>query len=399
MNNIAGNSRKVNIMGLAANCPVTSENPHEAAGIIGAASSFWPAQIKAPDVAAQAAARGPGRGAPYLLDSREQVDNDLEIKAARRRRKSGRSSRQLVASLRSLGRHKVASAVSECGSLIVYQCEDCSGQAARRLHTCDNRLCPWCASRRSSRIANRIAPIVAAFSRPALLTVTIKNGSDLLERFTHCRSSWSKLARRKEFKASFLGGVAFVESTYNLQTEEYHVHIHALVDGRMPQKEISRLWEQITGDSFIVDIRAIRDGHSLDAAKEACKYPTKLADINGLPHLVEEYLDALKGRRLMWGWGHCFGVMGQLEAEEKECEKEELRIEQEVLDGIERLCPHCGSLDGLAVANVKPWRLEVAVRVGRGWWVRAECAGDIAARWRVNYSMLGREAIRGLGDG
>ena len=50
------------------------------------------------------------------------------------------------------------------------------------------------------------------------------------------------------------------ENTYNELTKEWHPHIHmfALLDDWMDQEQMSKTWHEITGDSFIVDIRKVK---------------------------------------------------------------------------------------------------------------------------------------------
>lgn len=207
-----------------------------------------------------------------------------------------------------------------------------------------------------------------------MLTLTVKNSFDLGERNNHIRASWSKLVRRKQFRSSFRGGFGFQESTYNKFTG-WHVHMHLLLDGFMDQRELARHWQEITGDSYIVDIRAITVERREQACYEAAKYPCKLADITNQPQLVEEYLTEFKGRRLMWAFGHCFGLMTAIEQEEKVAEREASRIEQEIVDGIERTCPHCGSINSLARAWSR-WSLAGCQEVKRGWWIRGPAPGS-----------------------
>jgi hypothetical protein len=213
-------------------------------------------------------------------------------------------------------------------------------------------------------------PIVSQFRNPILLTLTTRNGFDLAERNTHIRSSYQKLSRRQPWRDAFAGGIGFQETTYNPRSG-WHVHMHMLLDGYIDQHLLSRLWLQCTGDSYIVDVRAISKENREQACYEASKYACKLSDINGSPQLVGEFLDAFKGRRMMWSFGHCFGVMTALEAEEQEAFRQADRIEQEVIDGTERTCPHCGALNALVRAWGVRWTLDEAILSSRGWWVPA----------------------------
>ena len=75
------------------------------------------------------------------------------------------------------------------------------------------------------------------------------------------------------------------------------------------QEHLSETWHEITGDSFIVDIRRKKKdkqyGYS-NAAAEVCKYALKFGDLS-----VENTWEAfkvLKGKRLSGAFGSLWGV-------------------------------------------------------------------------------------------
>ena len=56
------------------------------------------------------------------------------------------------------------------------------------------------------------------------------------------------------------GAMYSYENTYNEKTGEWHPHVHmfALLDTWIDQEHLSETWHEITGDSFIVDIRRVK---------------------------------------------------------------------------------------------------------------------------------------------
>ena len=66
----------------------------------------------------------------------------------------------------------------------------------------------------------------------------------------------------------------------------------ALLDTWIDQEHLSETWHEITGDSFIVDIRRVKKdkqyGYS-NAAAEVCKYALKFGDLS-----VENTWEAFK---------------------------------------------------------------------------------------------------------
>lgn len=79
-----------------------------------------------------------------------------------------------------------------------------------------------------------------------------------------------------------LGGAYFLEATLNDKPESpdfglWHIHAHLIVEGSyLPQDELASLWKTATGDSEIVDVRALSGVD--EAAAELSKYASKGAD-------------------------------------------------------------------------------------------------------------------------
>ena len=101
-------------------------------------------------------------------------------------------------------------------------------------------------------------------------------------------------------KARGCGGIAVLEFGKNLS-----IHTHILVYGPYYlQSYLSKRWHQITGDSFIVDIRAITD--CVKASYYLTKYLSKSPRYNNLESYAR-YLQALKGVRRLHRYGIFYG--------------------------------------------------------------------------------------------
>ncbi|WP_145444554.1 protein rep [Mucisphaera calidilacus] len=206
------------------------------------------------------------------------------------------------------------------------------------------RLCPFCALRRCSRSLQDNAPRVRhaldeaqadhSSAYLALLTLTVRNGPDLTERFNHLVENWRHLTdkrraylawaegkrRRREpwtFAAAFSGGTYAIEIKRGKGSKGWHPHLHAavLVTGDTDQNSIRREWESITGDSFIADFRPFHsfehtnnpsDEAIADDLAEVLKYPLKFGDIT-IPDNWHAEL-ALSGRRLRGCFGSMYGI-------------------------------------------------------------------------------------------
>ena len=188
-------------------------------------------------------------------------------------------------------------------------------------------LCPFCAAIRASRAiqkyVERIDQVLKENRKlkPVLITLTVKNGSDLAERSEHLMNSFRKLLdRRRDYEkkgrgfnefCKVQGAMYSYENTFNEKTGEWHPHIHmfALVDHWIDQQEFSEYWHTLTGDSMVVDVRRAKKekGHGYSkAAAEVCKYALKFGDLS-----VEKTWEAfkvLKGKRLTGSFGLLWGV-------------------------------------------------------------------------------------------
>ena len=192
---------------------------------------------------------------------------------------------------------------------------------------CNQHLrCNFCAIRRAvvkMRVYfERFEYLMAQqpFLTPHLVTLTVKNGLDLLERFNHLRKSYGILTtRRRHFLnrgkglytefAKITAGLGSYEFTYNHRCREFHPHIHliVLVNGRIHQLSLVEEWRDITGDSFIVDARPFTTpDEPLKAFQEVFKYALKFSS---MPiEINHQAADLLKRKRLFVPFGDFWGL-------------------------------------------------------------------------------------------
>ena len=224
---------------------------------------------------------------------------------------------------------KSAQKLNECGNYLLFKNFYTIGEVKlSKLRTCGQHLlCPFCAAIRASRAiqkyVERIDQVLQENRKlkPVLITLTVKNGSDLAERSEHLMKSFRTLLdRRRDYEkkgrgfnefCKVQGAMYSYENTFNEKTGEWHPHIHmfALVDQWIDQQEFSEYWHSVTGDSMVVDVRRAKKekGHGYSkAAAEVCKYALKFGDLS-----VENTWEAfkvLKGKRLTGSFGLLWGV-------------------------------------------------------------------------------------------
>ena len=258
---------------------------------------------------------------------------------------------------------KLQSQLGGCGNYLVFNQYYTVGQVRlAKASFCKNHLlCQLCAIRRGAKqvgaYMDRCETIEAKNKnlKPYLLTLTVKNGTDLAERFEHLQTSVKKmLKRRRDFLSSgngqsqlskVHGGVFSYELTK--KSKEWHPHVHMVIymdpndpldfpfDARphkfspdewstltpaqkkfekqkwqnwgevASQSELSKEWQRITGDSKIVDLRPISQDRA-SGLVEVFKYALKFSDLK-----PEENITAysyLKGKRLTGSFGNLWGV-------------------------------------------------------------------------------------------
>lgn len=224
---------------------------------------------------------------------------------------------------------KSAQKLNECGNYLLFKNFYTLGEIKlTKIQTCGQHLlCPFCAAIRASRAITRYVQRIDQVLqenrklKPVLITLTVKNGTDLRERADHLLKSFRTLLERRrdylkkgwgynEF-CKVQGAMYSYENTYNEKTGEWHPHIHifALVDSWIDQQEFSEYWHAITGDSYIVDVRRAKKEKGTGyagAAAEVCKYALKFGDLS-VEHTWEAF-KILKGRRLTGSFGLLWGV-------------------------------------------------------------------------------------------
>ena len=184
-------------------------------------------------------------------------------------------------------------------------------------HFCKKHLlCPLCAIRRG---AKALAAYLARWEaiqlqkpalRPFLVTLTVKDGPDLAERFKHLNKSQHELWKRKHRgRGSVLDQVEGAVWSYEVKRGQgsgvWHPHLHmiALAECEPSAERLSREWHEITGDSFIVDVRPISQDDPVSGFIEVFKYAVKFSDQE--PADTVHAWETLRGKRLLASSG-CF---------------------------------------------------------------------------------------------
>lgn len=221
--------------------------------------------------------------------------------------------------------HKAASKLCNCGEWIalrhywkVDQVRLMAGEFCQQ-----TKLCPFCALRRGARNMSEYLkryeflmaenPHLKAF----LVTLTVKNGPNLLERMNHLRTCYRRLINgRRQTKsgngwgrnpfAGVYAGVASFEVTNSGKGWHPHVHTIVLAEHQPDQASLSDYWRRTSGDSYICDVRPLDQDKAVAGFCEVFKYSMKFQGM-ALSDNWRAHLD-LKGFRLLMGFGEFYGV-------------------------------------------------------------------------------------------
>lgn len=174
---------------------------------------------------------------------------------------------------------------------------------------CHDRFCLPCANERSRAIAASVLEI-AANKQLRFLTLTVKSADEpLSEVLDKLYGAFQSFRRRKLWRTKVDGGCAFLEIKRSCQNTRWHPHLHILIEGRyFPYQKLKAAWYAITGDSFIIDIRLVRD--SRQASYYVTKYAAKPLHKSYLddPLRLDEAILALHGRKLVLTFGNWRGI-------------------------------------------------------------------------------------------
>ena len=145
----------------------------------------------------------------------------------------------------------------------------------------------------------------------------MKDGENLLERFTHLRKALKKYQeqRRNALKgqrqveyAKALGGVMSIEIKRGKNSGLWHPHVHMiwLCEDVPSASQLSKEWLELTGDSYIVDVREFYGESVVDGFLEVFKYALKFSDMELADNW--EAFQTLKAKRLVDNFGLFRGV-------------------------------------------------------------------------------------------
>jgi len=174
---------------------------------------------------------------------------------------------------------------------------------------CRLRWCYHCSEARQQFVTHQILPWLHGAKLPKLLTLTLQhNNNPLKQQIKKLYSSFIKLRSTALWKDRCYGGVWFFQITYSAKTEQWHPHLHVILNSEfLPHDWLEEKWIRFSGGSNIVHIKAIHDiENCLSHNARYCARPSALEKIPKL--LWPDLYQAFNGRRLCGTFGNAKDV-------------------------------------------------------------------------------------------
>jgi hypothetical protein len=204
-----------------------------------------------------------------------------------------------------------------CGSACVIEWSETLQKHRLNANYCHNRHCEPCQRMKANLMAANLKARLSkeADGRYRFITLTLAHRvAPLVDQVKTLYAAWKKLRKSKLWKQSQKGGAAVLEVKLSDALDPtsrpyWHAHLHVIAEGGwISQSALSAQWLAITGDSYIVHVRAL--DRAADAAAYLVKYVTKGTSpaVWNTPDLASEWICASRGVRTAATYGTWRGI-------------------------------------------------------------------------------------------
>lgn len=200
---------------------------------------------------------------------------------------------------------------AQCGSGCMIEMTKNGEKVRLKACYCHSKHCEPCMRAKGNKIAANLRSRLgeAPNGNYRFITLTIRHTKrPLADQIKKLYSSFRKMRNYKEWRESQWGGAAMLEVKYDAKTGFWHPHLHLVSEGHfLHKRDLVSMWKKATGDSYIVDIRAMKD------SKEVAHYITKYISKGTSPvvwdiaSVAQEWILATKGVRTMLTYGEWRG--------------------------------------------------------------------------------------------
>lgn len=314
----------------------SEDRRHDGAPDVGASRVFATPLPGAPNPVPLVAAAAAGGEAASSLDSLESSVSDSDRRELQHVmgtapslstvfRHSGWAQirkRILLAMIRTNQTRSRTCSFAGCGAASWVQVNNANPNRFRiQTNCCHDRFCTPCARVRSLRIQQALLAQMGK-NGTTFITLTLSSRDpDLPSLVDRLYKHFRALRMHPTWADNVNGGAAFLEVKYNDKSKRWHPHLHILCDAKyIPQSDLQEAWHSITKDSYIVDIRRVRDQQVVNSY--VTKYATKPLNATLLkdPGILQDTIVALKGRRLCLCFGSWYGTPLSAAEDEELCD-------------------------------------------------------------------------------
>lgn len=195
-------------------------------------------------------------------------------------------------------------AFRNCRGLAWFVRQKFTGEVRVFSNACKLRWCPICSRAKTYHIQESCKQWISGKVGVKFLTLTLKHtNSPLSNQISALYQFFRALRKRKDIASYVRGGVWFFQVTFSKRTEQWHPHLHCLLDSDyIPQAYLKQIWKEITHGSEIVDIKSIHNTDKVSSyVARYCARPCNLKDYD--EEQCIEIFNAFHGRRLCGSWG------------------------------------------------------------------------------------------------
>jgi diadenosine tetraphosphate (Ap4A) HIT family hydrolase len=253
--------------------------------------------------------------------------------------------RHLSALASQVGETELSGKIAHCHSVV--SALTCGKHIARIIpnSTCEFRLCPDCARRRSRKLLRKHLPTMQAFpktnrSTPVHLVLTQSHRKETRKQSVkRLRAAFTKLQRRSFWKEHFKGGIWAIE-TKKGRDKLHHTHFH-IIGFRSKFFDIALLrseWLEVTGDSCNLRLDVVQDLSK--GLLEVIKYVSKPLDVRSFD--AADFKDFLGLKKMQ-----LFGTFGEYRKFSQKYESSDNEVIASEIEGLSRdleegcACPQC----------------------------------------------------------
>ena len=192
----------------------------------------------------------------------------------------------------------------ECRQWAWFARHEKTGMVKVIANSCHLRWCPICAEAKSHLITGNVKNWLEVIRRPKFFTLTVAHSNEpLAVQIQKLYKQFRAFRNHKAIKKTIRGGVWFFQLTYRPKVKQWHPHLHCVLDSDyISHRLLSLQWLATTGNSFVVDIRAVKDTRK--AANDVARYTSRPCSLSNFKNIDNtEIFSVFHGKRLCGSFG------------------------------------------------------------------------------------------------